>query len=132
MSRRLRCSAEDLVVALSQSRVASEHLKPQLLDSLGIVAGLAAVVDAAEVSDGTQEWVEAEVPLMPLALENVNQAIAGNEKAYYMWIYKAKIQKEMGDNAGAMESSKKSQALAAEAKNNDYIKMNKDFQKTLK
>ena len=27
-----------------------------------------------------------------------------------MWIYKAKIQKEMGDNAGALESSGKSLA----------------------
>jgi len=49
-----------------------------------------------------------------------------------MWIYKAKIQKEMGDNAGALESSKKSLALAQEAKNDDYVKINQDFQKTLK
>ena len=47
-------------------------------------------------------------------------------------IYKAKIQKAMGDNAGALVSSNKSLELAAEAKNDDYVKMNKDFQKTLK
>lgn len=69
---------------------------------------------------------------LPLALENATKAIEGNDKAFWMWIYKAKIQKEMDDKAGAMESSKKSLALATEAKNDDYIKMNKDLQKTLK
>ena len=34
--------------------------------------------------------------------------------------------------AGAMESSKKSLDLAKEAKNDDYIKLNEDLQKTLK
>lgn len=69
---------------------------------------------------------------LPLALENVTNAIGQNEKAYWMWIYKAKIQKQMGDKNGAMESSKKSLELATEAKNDDYIKINKDFQKGLK
>ncbi|MEO6540644.1 MAG: DUF2911 domain-containing protein [Ferruginibacter sp.] len=69
---------------------------------------------------------------LPLALENSNKAIEGNKEAYWMWIYKAKIQKDMGDHAGAMESSKKSMELAAAAKNDDYVKMNKDFQKSLK
>ena len=66
------------------------------------------------------------------ALENTNKAIEGNKEAFWMWIYKAKIQKEMGDMGGAMESSKKSMELAEAAKNDDYVKMNKDLQKTLK
>ncbi|HQW85279.1 MAG TPA: hypothetical protein PK987_12475, partial [Ferruginibacter sp.] len=66
------------------------------------------------------------------ALENITNAIAENDKAYWMWIYKAKIQKAIGDKDGAMESSKKSLELATEAKNDDYIKLNKDLQKTLK
>lgn len=69
---------------------------------------------------------------LPLALENATRAIEGNKEAFWMWIYKAKIQKEMGDKAGAMESSKRSMELAAAAKNDDYVKMNKDLQKTLK
>lgn len=69
---------------------------------------------------------------LPKALENVTKAIETNDKAYWMWIYKAKIQKDLGDNAGAMESSKKSLALAKEARNDDYVKINEDFQKTLK
>ncbi len=69
---------------------------------------------------------------LPLALEYTTKAIEGNKEAFWMWIYKAKIQKEMGDNAGAMESSKRSQELAEAAKNDDYVKMNKELQKTLK
>lgn len=69
---------------------------------------------------------------LPMALDNVTKAIGENDKAFWMWIYKAKIQKEMGDKTGAMASSQKSLELATEAKNDDYVKMNKDFQKTLK
>lgn len=65
------------------------------------------------------------------ALENVNKAIEGYPKGYWMIIYKAKIQKEAGDIKGAMESSKLSQALAKEDGNEDYVKINRDFQKTL-
>ncbi|MCX6313828.1 MAG: DUF2911 domain-containing protein [Sphingobacteriales bacterium] len=66
------------------------------------------------------------------ALENVTKATETNEKAYWIWIYKAKLQHEMGDDAGAMISSKKSLELALEAKNDDYVKMNKELQKKLK
>ncbi len=69
---------------------------------------------------------------LPKALENCTKAIEGNEKAFYMWIYKAKIQKEMGDDAGARASAKKSLELATEAKNNDYIKMNEELLKKWK
>ncbi len=69
---------------------------------------------------------------LTLALDNATKAIDENKDAFWMWIYKAKIQKEMGDMSGAMESSKKSMALAEAAKNDDYVKMNKDLQKTLK
>ena len=48
-----------------------------------------------------------------------------------MIVYKAKIQKEMGDIAGALESSKKSMELAKEEGNEDYVKINKDLQKSL-
>ncbi len=69
---------------------------------------------------------------LPLALQNASKAVEENKEAFWIWIYKAKIQKEMGDMAGAMESSKKSMELATAAKNDDYVKMNKDLQKTLK
>lgn len=65
------------------------------------------------------------------ALENVNKAIEAFPKGYWMIVYKAKIQKEMGDIAGALESSKKSMELAKEDGNDDYVKINKDLQKTL-
>jgi hypothetical protein len=68
---------------------------------------------------------------LPKALENINKAIEGYPKGFWMIVYKAKIQKEMGDVAGALESSKKSMELAKEAGNDDYVKINKDLQKSL-
>ncbi len=66
------------------------------------------------------------------ALENINKALETNTKAYWMYLYKATIQKEMGDNAAARKSSEASLALATAANNEDYIKMNKQLQKDLK
>jgi hypothetical protein len=96
-----------------------------------------AQIEAALKTDKKPYWAAAQFyneydKNLPLALENATKAIEGNDKAFWMWIYKAKIQKEMGDMAGAMASSQKSLELATEAKNDDYVKMNKDLQKTLK
>ncbi|MEO6582982.1 MAG: DUF2911 domain-containing protein [Ferruginibacter sp.] len=68
----------------------------------------------------------------PLALDNLNKGIAENDKAYWMYLYKARIQKQMGDNAGAKTSSQKSLELARSEKNDDYVKLNEDFLKGLK
>lgn len=94
-------------------------------------------LDAAMKTDKQPYWQAAQFyneydKNLSMALDNVTKAIAENKEAFWMWIYKAKIQKDMGDMAGAMESSKKSMELAAAAKNDDYVKMNKDLQKTLK
>ena len=69
---------------------------------------------------------------LPKALENINKAIEENPKAFYMFLYKARIQKEMGNNAAALETSKISLALSKEAKNDDYVRMNEQLQKDLK
>jgi hypothetical protein len=37
----------------------------------------------------------------------------------------------MGDNAGALETSKTSLVLSQEAKNDDYVRMNEKLQKEL-
>jgi len=96
-----------------------------------------AQIEAAMKTDKKPYWQAAQFyneydNNLALALENATKAIEGNDKAFWMWIYKAKIQKAMGDKTGAMASSKKSLELAAEAKNDDYVKMNKDLQKSLK
>ncbi len=69
---------------------------------------------------------------LPLALEYANKATDENPKAYWVWLYKAKIQQEMGDKAGATTSANKSMELATEDKNDDYVKMNKELLKKLK
>jgi hypothetical protein len=66
------------------------------------------------------------------ALEAIKGAVEGSPKAFWMWLYKARIEKELGDKAAAMASSKTSLELAKAEKNDDYVKMNVDLQKTLK
>jgi hypothetical protein len=67
-----------------------------------------------------------------MALTYANEAVKENPKAYWIWLYKAKLEKTLGDKTAALASSKTSMQLATEAKNDDYVKMNKDLQKTLK
>ena len=94
-------------------------------------------IDAAMLTDKKPYWQAAQYYYeydknLAKALDNCSKAIEGDEKAYWIWIYKAKIQKEMGDDAGALASSKKSLELAKEAKNDDYVKMNTELQKKWK
>jgi tetratricopeptide (TPR) repeat protein len=61
---------------------------------------------------------------MNKALEWVNKAAEQNPTAYWIMHLKAKIQVKLKDNKGAIESAEKSLAMAKEAKNEDYVKMN--------
>jgi len=54
------------------------------------------------------------------ALEYINKAVAENPDAYFMFLQKARIQKDMGDKAGAKASAMKTIELAKAAKNGDY------------
>lgn len=56
------------------------------------------------------------------ALANVNKAIEGNAKAYWLFLLKAKAQKELGDKKGAKESATICIKLAEEGKNADYVR----------
>jgi hypothetical protein len=67
----------------------------------------------------------------PKALENINKAIADNPKAYFMYLTKARIQKDMGDKAGAKASAQKTVELAKEAKNEDYVTFGNELLKNL-
>jgi tetratricopeptide (TPR) repeat protein len=69
---------------------------------------------------------------LPKALENIDKAIESNQQAYWMYLYKANIQKDMSNNAGALKSSITSLQLAKDAKNDDYVRMNQHFQNELK
>ncbi|MBC7890019.1 MAG: DUF2911 domain-containing protein [Ferruginibacter sp.] len=96
-----------------------------------------AQINAAMLTDKKPYWQAAQFYYeydhnFSRALDNVNKATESNPKSYWMYLYKAKIQKEMGDNTGALESSKLSMTLSKEAKNDDYIRMNEKLQKELK
>jgi hypothetical protein len=93
-------------------------------------------IEAALLTDNKPYWQAAQFyneydKNLPKALENVSKAIEGNQKAFWMYLYKARIQKEMGDIAGALASSATSLSLAKEANNNDYVRMNEKLQKEL-
>jgi hypothetical protein len=65
------------------------------------------------------------------ALDNVNHALETNQDAYYMYMMKARIQKELGDKTGAQASAQKCIQTATAAKNDDYVRQANDFLKTL-
>lgn len=67
-----------------------------------------------------------------MALENIKSAVVAAPKAYYMWLYKAKIEKDLGDKTAAKTSAETALQLAREAKSDDYIKMDEDLLKKLK
>jgi len=95
-----------------------------------------AQIDVAMLTDKKPYWQAAQYyneyeHNLTKALDNCTKAFEDNNKAYWILLYKAKIQKEMGDNAGAMVSSKRSLELAKEAKNDDYVKMNEELQRKL-
>ena len=66
------------------------------------------------------------------ALECVKAGIEGNKKAFWMYLYKAKIEKEMGDKAAALASAKTAMQLAKDAKNDTYARDSEAFIKALK
>jgi hypothetical protein len=65
------------------------------------------------------------------ALENINKAIAENPKAYYMYLTKARIEKDMGNKAAAKASAQKTVELAKEGKNDDYVNFGNELLKNL-
>ncbi len=65
------------------------------------------------------------------ALECCTKAVEASPKAYWIWLYKARIEKDMGKNEAAKISATKSLELAEADKNDDYVKMNKELLKKL-
>lgn len=61
---------------------------------------------------------------LKMALDFCDKAFAKGEPRFWMLRHKSLIQAKLGDKKGAVETAKKSLALAQEAKNPDYIRMN--------
>lgn len=93
-------------------------------------------IEAALQSDKKPYWLAAQFyneydMNKAKALDNCNKAITETPNAYWIYLYKAKIQRDMGDTEGAKESAKKSLALAEADKNDDYVKMDQALLKEL-
>jgi Protein of unknown function (DUF2911) len=93
-------------------------------------------IEAAMLTDKKPYWQAAQFykeydDNLNKALDNCNKAVAENDKAFWIWLYKAKIEKELGDKAAAKTSAQKSLALSKEAKNDDYVKMNEELLRKL-
>lgn len=66
------------------------------------------------------------------ALEWINIPADANKEAFWVLYQKARIQKGLGDNAGAKATATASLELSKKAGNRDYQKMNEDLLKTIK
>ncbi len=66
------------------------------------------------------------------ALAWINEAVKSNPDAFWMSYQKAKIQKALGDKAGAKVSAIASMESAKKAENRDYQMMNEELIKSLK
>jgi hypothetical protein len=66
------------------------------------------------------------------ALTWINQAAAGMDNPFWVLHQKAKIQKALGDKAGATATANASLEAAKVAKNRDYEMMNTELIKSLK
>lgn len=65
------------------------------------------------------------------ALVYADKAINSNAKAYWLFLLKAKIQKELGDKKGARVSAETCIKLAEAEKNADYVRSGNDLLKSL-
>lgn len=113
-----------------------EKTKISIPVTVNIKDKVRAQIDAAMQTEKKPYWQAAQFYFeydknMNKALENVTKATEAQPTAFWMFLYKARIQKEMGDKAGARESSEKSKQLAKEAQNDDYVKLNEEFLKKL-
>ena len=105
--------------------------------TVNIKEKLRSLINAAMLTNNKPYWQAAQFYYeydknLSKAVENIDKAIENNQQAYWMYLYKARIQKDMSDNAGALKSSITSLKLAKDAKNDDYVKMNQQLQKELK
>ncbi len=65
------------------------------------------------------------------ALANATKAAEANANAYWVFILKAKIERDLGDKASAKADAEKCIKLATEQKNDDYVRMANDLIKKL-
>ncbi|MEO5985198.1 MAG: DUF2911 domain-containing protein [Ferruginibacter sp.] len=148
---RFKTEAVKIKNAMENFTMQFDNIKPESLDlwvmwektgikipiTANIKDKIRSQVEAAMMGDKKPYWQAAQFyneydKNYAKALENINKGTEETPKAYWMYLYKARIQKQMGDVAGARASSMKSMEIAKAEKNDDYVKLNADFMKELK
>jgi tetratricopeptide (TPR) repeat protein len=66
------------------------------------------------------------------ALANITKATDANPKGAYLFILKAKIERDLGDKVSAKADAQKAISIATDAKNDEYIQMGKDVLNSIK
>jgi tetratricopeptide (TPR) repeat protein len=66
------------------------------------------------------------------ALANITKATDANPKGAYLFVLKAKIERDLGDKVSAKTDAQKAISIATEAKNDEYIQMGKDVLNSIK
>ena len=61
------------------------------------------------------------------ALTNITKAVEANPKGFFLFLTKAKIERDLGDKVSAKVSAEKCITLATEAKNDDYVRQAKEL-----
>ena len=68
---------------------------------------------------------------MTKALNAATKATEVNQNGFWIFLLKAKIQRDMGDKVGAKASAEKCIELATTAKNDEYVKLGSELIKKL-
>ncbi len=62
-----------------------------------------------------------------MALEMTSKALEENPESFWIYLYKAKIEKALGEKENAIATATKGLDVALKAKSDDYVKMFKEF-----
>jgi tetratricopeptide (TPR) repeat protein len=119
----------DLEIAWEKTVVALKFEVPTQKTAIASITKALAGPSAGDYFSSAQYFFQSNGD-MTKALEYVNKAVSmtkeGDDVPFWYLRQKSLIQAKLGDKKGAIETAKLSLAAAEKAKNDDYVKMNKD------
>ncbi len=120
----LEMDGADLEISWDDTRVSVPVTVPTDSKTLASINRIMSGPSASDYYSAATFYVESGKDLQQ-AYEWINMAVEKNPNAYWMWRSKALMEAQMGNKDKAIESAKKSLALAQAAPNPDYVRLNK-------